>query len=118
MSQSPKKPVVAQNPVGDVFDQRHPVTSEKEWAEKILSPTLDKAPEKPIGAASGVNLDEHGHSRFTTISGVPIRRLYTQADLPDDWNAETYLSYPGQPPYTRGIHASGYRGKLWTMRQF
>ena len=67
---------------------------------------------------SGVNLDESGHARFTTISGVPIRRLYTQADLPEDWNYEKYLGYPGQPPYTRGIHSSGYRGRLWTMRQF
>ena len=60
----------------------------------------------------------HGHARFTTISAVPVRRLYTRADLPDDWSAEKYLGYPGQPPYTRGIHASGYRGKLFTMRQF
>ncbi len=39
---------------------------------------------------------------------------------PRDWDqhAERYLGYPGQPPYTRGIHATGYRGKLWTMRQF
>jgi methylmalonyl-CoA mutase N-terminal domain/subunit len=57
-------------------------------------------------------------ARFTTISGVPIRRLYTQADLPADWSEEKYLGYPGQPPYTRGIHATGYRGKLFTMRQF
>ena len=65
-----------------------------------------------------VIVDEHGHARFTTISGVPIRRLYTQADLPDDWSEEKYLGYPGQPPFTRGIHATGYRGKLFTMRQF
>src|SRR5205823_4092805 len=84
----------------------------------ILAPTLEKSPEKPIGAPSGVNLDEHGHASFTTISGVPIRRLYTQADLPEDWNYDHYLGYPGQPPFTRGIHASGYRGKLFTMRQF
>src|SRR6202000_332188 len=51
---------------------------------------------------------------FTTISGVPVRRLYTAADLPSDWSA----GVPGEPPYTRGIHATGYRGKLWTMRQF
>ena len=97
---------------------RHPSESEKQWAEKTLAPTLEKAPERPIGAPTGVNLDEHGHARFTTISGVPIRRLYTQADLPEDWSEEKYLGYPGQPPYTRGIHATGYRGKLWTMRQF
>ncbi len=109
---------VAESPIAEVFEGRHPSVSERTWAEKTLGPTLDKAPEKPIGAPSGVNLDEHGHARFTTISGVPVRRLYTQADLPEDWNYEQYLGYPGQSPYTRGIHASGYRGKLFTMRQF
>src|SRR5271157_1187079 len=110
---------VTESPVADVFESgRQPSDSEKQWAEKTLAPTLEKAPEKPIGAPTGVNLDEHGHARFTTISGLPIRRLYTQADLPADWKYEDYLNYPGQPPYTRGIHASGYRGKMWTMRQF
>jgi methylmalonyl-CoA mutase N-terminal domain/subunit len=110
--------ILAESPASDVFEGRHPSESEKRWADTTLAQTLEKAPEKPIGAASGVNLDEHGHARFTTISGEPIRRLYTQADLPEDWNVEQYLNYPGQPPYTRGIHSSGYRGRLWTMRQF
>jgi methylmalonyl-CoA mutase, N-terminal domain len=112
------KPQMAENPIADVFEDRHPSASEKEWAETILAPSLEKSPEKPIGAASGTNLDEHGHARFTSVSGVPVRRLYTQADLPADWSYENYLGYPGQPPFTRGIHASGYRGKLFTMRQF
>ena len=114
----PIKPQVSESPSADIYKDRHPSDAEKSWAEKTLNPALDKAPEKPIGAASGVNIDEHGHARFTTISGVPIRRLYTQADLPEDWEYEKYLGYPGLPPYTRGIHASGYRGKLYTMRQF
>jgi methylmalonyl-CoA mutase N-terminal domain/subunit len=118
MAEHPSKTKVAESPIADVFAGRHPSPTEKQWAEKTLQPTLEKAPERPIGAASGVNLDEQGHALFTTISGVPIRRLYTQADLPEDWNYEQYLGYPGQPPYTRGIHASGYRGKLYTMRQF
>src|SRR6202045_1480419 len=109
---------VAESPIAEVFEGRHPSDSEKRWAETTLAKTLEKAPEKPIGAASGTNLDESGHAQFTTISGVPIRRLYTQADLPEDWNYEKYLGYPGQAPYTRGIHSSGYRGRLWTMRQF
>jgi methylmalonyl-CoA mutase N-terminal domain/subunit len=115
-----RKPVekLAESPIQDVFEGRHPSQSEKEWAEQTLAPTLERHPEKPIGAPTGVNQDEHGSARFTTISGVPIRRLYTQADLPEDWSYEKYLNYPGQPPYTRGIHASGYRGRLWTMRQF
>src|SRR6187431_696035 len=48
---------------------------------------------------------------FTTLSGRPVERLYTAG--PAAAPAE-----PGTFPYTRGIHASGYRGKLWTMRQF
>src|SRR3981081_3062735 len=110
--------VVAESPIADIFDDRPPAESERQWAEKTLAPTLDKAPEKPIGAPTGTNLDEHGHALFSTISNTPIRRLYTQADLPADWSYEKYLGYPGQPPYTRGIHATGYRGKLWTMRMF
>ena len=86
------------------------------WIENTLAPALEKNPEKPIGAASGINLDKNGQPRFTTISGVPVERLYTEADLPEDW--ETDLTAPGEPPYTRGIHPTGYRGKLWTMRQF
>jgi methylmalonyl-CoA mutase N-terminal domain/subunit len=113
-----KAPIIAESPIADVFEGRHPSEAEKSWAEKTLAPTLEKAPEKPIGAPTGVNVDEHGYARFTTISGVPIRRLYTPADLPEDWSEEKYLGYPGRPPYTRGIHASGYRGKLFTMRQF
>ena len=74
--------------------------------------------EKPIGAASGVNLEKDGRARFTTVSGAPMRCLYTPADLPADWDSKTYLGNPGEPPFTRGIHANGYRGKLFTMRQF
>ena len=118
MPKKPSKPQVAESPIADVFENRHPSEAEKNWAEKTLAPTLEKSPERPIGAPSGLNLDEHGHARFTTISGVPIRRLYTEADLPQDWSEENHLGYPGQPPYTRGIHATGYRGKLYTMRQF
>lgn len=109
---------VAESPIADVFQGRHPSDSERQWAEGTLGPALEKSPEKPVGSASGVNLDDHGNARFTTISGVPIRRLYTQADMPEDWNYEQYLNFPGQAPYTRGIHATGYRGKLFTMRQF
>jgi methylmalonyl-CoA mutase N-terminal domain/subunit len=109
---------VQESPVADVFEQRHPSASEKKWAEGMLAKSLEKAPEKPIGAPTGTNLDEHGRARYTTISGYPVRRLYSQADLPEDWKYDEYLGYPGQPPYTRGIHASGYRGKLFTMRQF
>ncbi len=55
--------------------------------------------------------------KFTTVSGQDINILYG----PDDIENINYLSeigFPGEYPYTRGIHANGYRGKLWTMRQF
>src|SRR4051812_191810 len=51
---------------------------------------------------------------FTTLSGEPIRPLYTEADLPD---AEQ-IGLPGAYPFTRGVYPSMYRGRLWTMRQF
>jgi methylmalonyl-CoA mutase N-terminal domain/subunit len=117
-SSAPAGSEVSESPIADITENRHPSDSEKRWAEKTLLPALENNPEKPIGAPSGINIDEHGRSRFTTISGVPIRRLYTPADLPEDWNYEQYLGYPGQPPFTRGIHATGYRGKMYTMRQF
>jgi methylmalonyl-CoA mutase N-terminal domain/subunit len=107
-----------ESPITEVSRDRQPSESEKRWAERTLLPTLEKSPEKPIGAPTGVNLDEHSRARFSTISGVPVRRLYTRGDLPEDWGYDQYLGYPGEPPFTRGIHATGYRGKLFTMRQF
>src|ERR1700748_1243463 len=104
--------------IEDIFERRQPSDSEQHWAEKTLEPLLEKSPEKAIGAATGTNLDENGNARYRTISNVPVRRLYTPADLPEDWSYDKYLGYPGQAPFTRGIHASGYRGKLFTMRQF
>src|SRR4051812_16523548 len=51
---------------------------------------------------------------FTTLSGVPIRPLYTERDVP----ALEQIGVPGQYPFTRGVYPSMYRGRLWTMRQF
>jgi methylmalonyl-CoA mutase N-terminal domain/subunit len=53
----------------------------------------------------------------TTVSGVPIESLYTPESL-NGFDADTDLGYPGQYPFTRGVHASMYRSRLWTMRQF
>ncbi len=83
--------------------ERHPSTAEQEWEQNTLAPTLAKSPERS--------------NQFTTVSGYPIRRLYTAADL-SDWNAQRDSSVPGEPPYTRGIHPAMYRSRLWTMRQF
>jgi methylmalonyl-CoA mutase N-terminal domain/subunit len=78
-------------------------TAKQRWEREVLEPALKKAPERSIP--------------FTTISGRPIDRLYTRDDLRDlDYTRD--LNDPGQFPYTRGIHPTGYRGKLWTMRQF
>ena len=55
--------------------------------------------------------------KFTTLSGIPIDRLYTEKNLAA-WNAEDSLGYPGESPFTRGIYPTMYRGRLWTMRQY
>src|SRR6266446_5837072 len=78
-------------------------SKEQSWEKNTLQPALEKSPER---------LPE-----FTTISGYPIRRLYTKADLAN-WDADRDLGFPGEPPYTRGIHSTMHRSRLWTMRQF
>src|SRR6266496_2229332 len=58
-----------------------------------------------------------GHERdvpFSTLSGLPIKPLYTEADLSDTGE----IGLPGGYPFTRGVYPSMYRGQLWTMRQF
>jgi methylmalonyl-CoA mutase, N-terminal domain len=52
---------------------------------------------------------------FTTVSGEPVKPLYTEEDLPED---QASIGLPGQFPFTRGVYPSMYRGRLWTMRQF
>jgi methylmalonyl-CoA mutase N-terminal domain/subunit len=87
----------------ETSNERHASPKERAWEENTLRPTLEKSPER--------------QTDFTTISGHSIRRLYTPADLPN-WDADRELGFPGEPPYTRGIHSTMYRGRLWTMRQF
>src|SRR5215813_6852271 len=77
--------------------------AEREWEERTLEPALKKSPEL--------------RKTFSTVSLTPIDRLYTPNSIPG-FEYETDLGFPGEPPYTRGIHATGYRGRLWTMRQF
>ncbi|MCA1850226.1 MAG: methylmalonyl-CoA mutase family protein, partial [Acidobacteria bacterium] len=73
------------------------------WEQETLAPVIEKRPERK--------------ERFETVSLEEVERLYTPADL-IDVNFERDISFPGEFPYTRGIHPTGYRGKLWTMRQF
>ena len=76
----------------------------------------EQASEKKALKASSERLTE-GKLSFQTVSLEEVNRLYTQADVAR-LDVDLDLSFPGQFPYTRGIHATGYRGKLWTMRQF
>ncbi|PYT55245.1 MAG: methylmalonyl-CoA mutase [Acidobacteria bacterium] len=55
--------------------------------------------------------------KFTTPSGIPIDRLYTEENLAN-WDPKSVLSYPGEFPFTRGIYPTMYRGRFWTMRQY
>jgi methylmalonyl-CoA mutase, N-terminal domain len=55
--------------------------------------------------------------RFTTLSGLPVDRLYTEENL-GNWDPESALGYPGEFPFTRGIYPTMYRGRFWTMRQY
>jgi methylmalonyl-CoA mutase, N-terminal domain len=81
-----------------------PAEIERErWEQQTLEPALGKHPERK--------------KSFQTVSLEEVERLYTPANLSDlDFNRD--VSFPGEFPYTRGIHPTGYRGKLWTMRQF
>lgn len=79
------------------------VEQEKRWEQQTLEPALKKIPERDIP--------------FTTVSGVPIKRLYTPNDV-QNIDFEKEIGWPGEYPYTRGIHPSLYRSKVWSMRQF
>jgi len=74
-----------------------------EWEEKILKPTLNKAPERK--------------KRFETHSGIEVKRLYTPADT-EKLDYARDIGFPGAFPFTRGIYPTMYRGRLWTMRQY
>src|SRR5512140_1514558 len=79
------------------------VIARDQWEETTLQRTLARMLER--------------QEQFVTTSSEPIERLYTPLDLPDFDYAED-LGFPGEYPYTRSIHATGHRGKLWTMRMF
>jgi methylmalonyl-CoA mutase, N-terminal domain len=115
-----KKFQESDSPIDELTEGRRPSAAEVRWAEESLRPALERNPEHPVGTRTGVNCDAGGKARFTTVSGAPVGRLYTEADLPEDWQDREgdYVGMPGRPPYTRGIHSTGYRGRFWTMRQF
>ncbi|MCX9082101.1 MAG: methylmalonyl-CoA mutase family protein [Candidatus Methanoperedens sp.] len=75
----------------------------KEWESTTLKNVLEKVPESK--------------QTFTTISGIPIKRIYTPTDIANMDYAED-LGFPGEFPYIRNIYPTGYRGRTWTMRQY
>jgi methylmalonyl-CoA mutase N-terminal domain/subunit len=77
--------------------------AKERWEEETLKSPLSRQAER--------------RASFQTVSLEEVNRLYDPSDVGDiDFDRD--VAFPGQFPYTRGIHASGYRGKLWTMRQF
>ena len=75
----------------------------RRWEETTLKDSLKRQAES--------------RARFVTTSSAPVDRLYTPVDL-RDWDYHAKLGVPGEFPYTRGIHPTMYRGRLWTMRMF
>ena len=65
----------------------------------------------------GLNESEPRKRDLTTVSGREIKELYTPADI-EGFDYSNELGFPGEFPYTRGIHPTMYRGRLWTIRQF
>ncbi|HEX4825596.1 MAG TPA: methylmalonyl-CoA mutase family protein [Candidatus Polarisedimenticolaceae bacterium] len=86
------------------MSERKGSRSREEWERRTLKPSLEKSAERPV--------------LFSTVSDLPIERLYTKDDLGPGWSEDEKLGYPGEYPFTRGIHPTMYRGRLWTMRQF
>ncbi|MBN1306037.1 MAG: methylmalonyl-CoA mutase family protein [Anaerolineales bacterium] len=79
------------------------VSTLKKWEKQTLFGVITAYPER--------------QTEFTTTSSEPIKRLYTPLDTASI-NYEQDLGFPGEYPFTRGIHATMYRGKQWTMRMF
>jgi len=74
----------------------------RDWERERLDPALKRAPERKAS--------------FSTMSDMPIERLYGPWSMAPD--EEERIGLPGEPPFTRGIHPTGYRSRLWTMRMF
>ncbi len=72
------------------------------WEQTMLKDTLDRHPER--------------YEEFITTSSEPVERLYTPLDI--EGNYAEKLGFPGEYPFTRGVHPTMYRGRLWTMRMF
>ena len=84
-------------------ERRRFEAARKAWEADVLTPASARSPERA--------------ALFHTSWGTPIQRLYTPEEL-RDWDPRRDLGFPGAFPYTRGIHPTMYRGRLWTMRQY
>ncbi|HKL28712.1 MAG TPA: methylmalonyl-CoA mutase family protein [Natrialbaceae archaeon] len=79
-------------------------SAKEEWEEEHVDPVVERFGERK---------DE-----FTTdTNGHPVKRVYTPNDV-SDLDYEEDIGFPGDDPYTRGVYSTGYRGRLWTMRQY
>ena len=87
----------------DEDDLREIRRSREEWEQERRDPVLDRYGERK--------------DRFATVSNMPVDRLYTPEDIADTDHDED-LGLPGEPPFTRGVYPTMYRGRTWTMRQF
>jgi methylmalonyl-CoA mutase N-terminal domain/subunit len=87
-----------------MFEAKEQIREAQErWEQLTLFPVLERNPERNIP--------------FITTSSAPVNRLYTPLDLQDsDYLRD--IGHPGEYPFTRGVHPTGYRGKIWTMRMF
>jgi methylmalonyl-CoA mutase N-terminal domain/subunit len=81
-----------------------------------MTSTLDHVPVSFEQWQAAYGLTPEREVAFSTMSGIPIKPLYTERDLPAETGRSVGL--PGQFPFTRGVYPSMYRGRLWTMRQF
>ncbi len=86
-------------------DQQKATTERRNWEGNIVASSLKRLPER------------FAEGEFTTISAQPIERIYTPADLPGFDYAQD-LGFPGEYPFTRGVHPTMYRSRFWTMRMF
>ncbi|AEK73887.1 Methylmalonyl-CoA mutase, N-terminal domain/subunit (mutA) [Thermococcus sp. 4557] len=77
---------------------------EKRWDETTVKKFIEKRPERK--------------EKFMTDDGFEIKRTYTPADLGEEWDYLEKLGFPGEYPFTRGVYATMYRGRFWTMRQY
>ena len=72
---------------------------------------------KSVFESKANNSNSKGMKKYTTVSGEEVKNFYGPDDI-ENINYLNEIGFPGEYPFTRGIHADGYRGKIWTMRQF